>query len=82
MSEANWITACETADLQVQKRKTGSMALLNLKRMFQDEGIVNTVRILGNVLTHEPIRKRLLEMRSVFQKYRHELGYIILCAVA
>jgi cyclopropane fatty-acyl-phospholipid synthase-like methyltransferase len=82
LSEANWIQACETANLQVQKHKAGAMGLLNLRRMFQDEGIVNTVRILGNVLTHEPIRKRLLEMRSVFQKYRHELGYIILCAVA
>jgi cyclopropane fatty-acyl-phospholipid synthase-like methyltransferase len=82
LSEANWITACATAGLQVQKHQTGEMALLNLRRMFQDEGIVNTVRILVNVLTNEPIRKRLLEMRSVFQKYHHELGYIILCTVA
>lgn len=82
LSEANWILACETAGLQVQKHQTGAMALLNLRRMFQDEGIVNTVRILGNVLRHEPIRKRILEMRSVFQKYRNELGYIILCAIA
>lgn len=82
LSEANWIVACETAGLQVQKHKTGAMALLNLGRMIQDEGIVDTVRILGNVLTHEPIRTRVLEMRSVFQKYRNELGYIILCAVA
>lgn len=82
LSEANWILACETAGLQVRKHQTGSMALLNLGRMFQDEGIVNTVRILGNILTHQPIRKRLLEMRSVFQKYRNELGYIILCTVA
>lgn len=82
LSEANWIIACETAGLQVQKHKTGEMALLNLGRMIQDEGIVNTVRILGNVLTHEPIRKRLLEMRSVFQKYCNELGYIIFVCVA
>lgn len=82
LSEANWILACETTGLQVQKHKTGAMALLNLRRMIQDEGIVNTVRILGNILTHEPTRKRILEMRSVFHKYRNELGYIILCAVA
>ena len=82
LSEANWIQACETANLQVQKHKTGAMALLNLGRIIQDEGIVDTIQILGNVLTHKPIRTRVLEMRSVFQKYRHELGYIILCAVA
>lgn len=82
LSEANWIVACETADLQVQEHKTGSMALLNVGRMIQDEGIVDAIRILGNVLTHKPIRTRVLEMRSVFQKYCNELGYIILCAVA
>lgn len=82
LSENNWILACETAGLQVEKHKAGSMALLNLRRIIQDEGIVDTIRILGNVLTHKPIRKRLLEMRSVFQKYRNELGYIILYAVA
>ena len=58
------------------------MALLNLRRMFQDEGIVDTIWILGIVLTHEFTHTRVLEMRSVFQKYRNELGYIILCAVA
>ncbi len=81
LSEANWIVACATAGLQVQKHQTGTMALLNLRRMFQDEGVVNTLQILWNILTHESIRKRVLEMRSIFQKYRHELGYIILCAV-
>ena len=58
------------------------MALLNLRRMFEDEGIVDTIWILDNVLTHESTRTRVLEMRSVFQKYRNELGYINLCAVA
>lgn len=65
----------------MQEHKTGAIALLNLRRMIQDAGIVDTIRILGNVLNHKPIRTRVLEMRSVFQKYRHELGYIILCAV-
>jgi hypothetical protein len=49
--------------------------------MFQDEGILNTIQILWNILTHKSIRQRVLEMRRVFNKYSHELGYIILCAV-
>ncbi|RUR80798.1 SAM-dependent methyltransferase [Chlorogloeopsis fritschii PCC 9212] len=81
LSEANWINACATAGLKVQKQQTGAMALLNLSKMFEDEGISNTMRILWNILTKEPIRQRVLEMRRVFQKYRHELGYIIFCAV-
>jgi predicted O-methyltransferase YrrM len=82
LSEANWIRALTTAGLQVQQNLTGSMNLLNLGRMLQEEGIFNTIKILGKILTQQPIRQRVLEMRHVFHKYRHELGYIIICAVA
>ncbi len=82
LSEANWIAALTTAGLQVQKHQTGSINLLNLGRMFQDEGVFNTIQILWNILTHKSIRQRVLEMRQVFNKYSQELGYIIVCAVA
>jgi predicted O-methyltransferase YrrM len=82
LSEDNWIAACASAGLQVQQRQTGDMALLNLPRMIKDEGLINTIQILCNIVTHKPIRQRVLEMRSVFQKHRHELGYIIFYAIA
>jgi cyclopropane fatty-acyl-phospholipid synthase-like methyltransferase len=82
LSEASWIAVFTTAGLQVQKHQIGSMNLLNLGRMVQDEGVVNTIQILGNILMQKSIRQRVLEMFQVFNKYRHELGYIILCAVA
>ncbi|OKH27444.1 SAM-dependent methyltransferase [Chroogloeocystis siderophila] len=80
LSEANWINIYEAAGLHIEKVQTGAMSLLNFRQMFQDEGIVNTLRILGNILTREPIRKRVLEMRRVFNKYHEELGYILICA--
>ncbi|MBE8965282.1 methyltransferase domain-containing protein [Nostocales cyanobacterium LEGE 12452] len=82
LSESNWITAFATAGLQVQKCQTDSMDLLNLGRIFQDEGFFNATRILWNILTQKDIRNRVLEIHQVFHKYQHELGYIILCAVA
>lgn len=82
LSESNWITVFATAGLQVQKCQTDSMDLLNLGRIFQDEGFFNTTRILWNILTQRDIRKRVLEIHQVFHKYQHELGYIISCAVA
>ncbi|MES1022992.1 class I SAM-dependent methyltransferase [Gloeocapsa sp. BRSZ] len=80
LSEANWINTYESAGLHVEKVQTGAMSLLNFRQMFQDEGIFNTLRILGNILTRKPIRKRVLEMRRVFNKYHEELGYILICA--
>jgi cyclopropane fatty-acyl-phospholipid synthase-like methyltransferase len=80
LSESNWIAVCQNAGLQVEKYQTGSMQLLSGWRMIRDEGFVNTVRILWNVLSKSQIRARVLEMRRVFQKYDRDLGYIILCA--
>ncbi|MEH2150140.1 SAM-dependent methyltransferase [Nostoc sp.] len=82
LSESNWIMAFATAGLQVEKCQTDSMNLLNLGRIFQDEGFFNTTRILWNILTQRDIRNRVLEIHQVFHKYQQELGYIILCAVA
>lgn len=82
LSEANWTNTYESAGLHVEKVQTGAMSLLNFRQMFQDEGIINTLRILGNILTREPIRQRVLEMRRVFNKYHEELGYILICTTA
>ncbi len=81
-SEANWIAAYEAAGLTVQHHHLGSMNLLNPRQILQDEGAIGTARILWNVLTQTPLRKRVLAMRRVFQKYQQDLGYIVLCAVA
>ncbi|OUL24428.1 SAM-dependent methyltransferase [Nostoc sp. RF31YmG] len=82
LSENNWISNLATAGLKVQQHLTGPMNLLNLRQMLQDEGILNTIQIFWNIVTQEPIRKRVLEMHDVFHQYRNELGYIIMCAVA
>jgi cyclopropane fatty-acyl-phospholipid synthase-like methyltransferase len=81
LSEANWKAAFTEAGLQVQQDKTGAMALLNIRRMIQDEGLMSTAKILWNVLTKPEIRQRVLSMRGVFNKYRQDLGYIVLLAV-
>lgn len=82
LSESHWIDTFTTAELQLQQHQTGKMALLNLPRMFAEEGVINTAKVLWNIFSHQPSRKRVIAMRSVFQKYRQELGYIILCALA
>ena len=80
LSESNWIAVYQNAGLQVEKHQTGVMGLLNGWRMIEDEGFVDTVRILWNILSKPQIRDRVLAMRRVFQKYHRDLGYIILCA--
>lgn len=80
LSPENWIGAFSAAGLKVQQHKTGQMALLNLRSMIQDEGLLGTTKILVNVLTNSPLRQRVLQMRQVFKHYDQDLGYIILLA--
>ena len=56
------------------------MGLLNWQQLLQDEGVLGTVRISWNILTHPSIRQRVMTMRHVFKQYQQELGYIILLA--
>ncbi|MBD2308240.1 class I SAM-dependent methyltransferase [Chroococcidiopsis sp. FACHB-1243] len=81
LSESSWIAACKAAGLTVQQHQTGEMGLLKPQQMLADEGIFNSICILWNILTRSQIRQRVLTMRQVFQKYRQDLGYIILSAV-
>lgn len=80
LTEANWVAALATADLQVQRCQTGAMGLLNPRQVLQDEGLGGVVRIVWNLLTHPGLRQRVLAMRQVLRQYRADLGYIILCA--
>lgn len=80
LSEANWIDAVETVGLQVAQHQTGPMGLLNPARILRDEGWRDALKFFWNVLTQPKVRDRVLTMRRVFQQYKRELGYIIICA--
>lgn len=82
LSVEDWNKACDTAELNVQQYQTGAMGLLNPLQMLRDEGVVDTARIVWNVLTKAPIRDRVLHMRHAFKQHQQDLGYIALCAVA
>ncbi len=74
---ANWIATYAKAGLQVKQQQTGAMQLLHPFRVIQDEGLVNTLQIAWNVLTHTSIRQRVLAMRHIFQRYQQDLNYVI-----
>jgi predicted O-methyltransferase YrrM len=77
LSPANWQKAMAEAGLTLVKQQTGSMELLTPARVIQDEGVVDAVRFAWNVITHPPIRQRLLPIRQVFKQYEQDLGYIL-----
>lgn len=77
LSTDGWIDACQQAGLQVEHHHTGPMALLNPRRIAQEEGIGTLLRLGWNMLTRPVMRQRILDMRRVFTRHRDELGYIV-----
>lgn len=70
-----WIALADEAGFQVIDTYCTSMSLLDPRRMIADEGLLGTVRIIGNVLRRPEVRRRVLAMRRVFTTHRdHLLG--------
>ncbi|MGB3302813.1 MAG: methyltransferase domain-containing protein [Gordonia sp. (in: high G+C Gram-positive bacteria)] len=80
LTEREWRTILEDAGFVVEKVGFAPMALLETRRVIADEGIVGTLKIVVNVLRNGAARKRILAMRSVFNKYQHEMAAIELIA--
>lgn len=80
LTMAEWTRLLEEAGLVVDWTDTAPMALLEPRRNLADEGVGGVLRILGNVLRDRGARKRVLQMRSTFRRYRHELIAVALVA--
>ncbi|MDN5899314.1 MAG: class I SAM-dependent methyltransferase [Brachybacterium sp.] len=70
-----WVALADEAGFQVTDTYCTSMSLLDPRRVIADEGVLGTVRIIGNVLRRPEVRRRVLAMRRVFTTHRdHLLG--------
>ncbi|ASK64867.1 SAM-dependent methyltransferase [Brachybacterium avium] len=75
-----WVALADEAGFQVTDTYRTSMSLLDPRRMIADEGLLGTVRIIGNVLRRPEVRRRVLAMRRVFTTHRDHLlgvGFIL-----
>jgi predicted O-methyltransferase YrrM len=80
LSRENWATTIAAAPLTIQYTDVGKMNLLNRSHIIQDEGVLNTLQIMWNVIMNAQLRDRILAMNKIFRQYRDHLGYIIIAA--
>ncbi len=71
-----WVALLEEAGFTVQFSTTNKMALLEVRRMIDDEGVRGVLRFVSNVAKNPAARKRILKMRKTFQDNQRHL-----CAV-
>lgn len=76
-----WKALFQEAGMKVEVVYTNPMHLLKLARFVADEGLLRTLRITFNLLVNPAALKRVLQMRSVFNRYADCLGAISLVAV-
>ncbi|MEM9769248.1 MAG: class I SAM-dependent methyltransferase [Cyanobacteria bacterium P01_D01_bin.71] len=80
LSAEDWMTACQTGGLTVERHDAGPMTLLNPRRIAQEEGVSTLLTIGWNMLTRPVLRQRILSMRETFLRHGNDLGYVVLMA--
>jgi SAM-dependent methyltransferase len=80
LSLSHWLAAFDSAGLLVQHHQTGEMRLLQVSQLVRDEGLLNTLRLIWNLLTQPQLRQRVWQMRQTFQQVAPDMAYLIIAA--
>ncbi len=80
LTQIEWTTLLEKEGFKIVHIETNPMALLETKRIIDDEGFFRTIKIVYNILTHPDERKRILAMRNMFRAYNDNMNAIVIIA--
>lgn len=80
LTTTEWSEMLAENGFDVIATETNPMHLLEPKRVLQDEGVLRTLKIIFNVLTHPSARKRIVAMRRVFRQHQSHLQAIAIIA--
>jgi hypothetical protein len=73
---SEWRSLLESEGFEIQSMDMAPMSLLEPGRLIRDEGLAGALRFVWNLLRDSEARRRVLEMRSVFRRYRKQLGAV------
>ncbi|MEE2034611.1 class I SAM-dependent methyltransferase [Rhodococcus chondri] len=80
LTATEWRQLFVEAGFEVETVGFAPMALLEPKRILADEGLLGTLKFMGNVIRDSDARARVLQMRSTFTKYKKHLVAIEIIA--
>lgn len=81
LAVSEWRSLLESEGFEVQSVDMAPMSLLEPGRLIRDEGIAGALRFVWNLLRDTQARRRVLEMRSVFRRYRKQLGAVAVAGI-
>jgi ubiquinone/menaquinone biosynthesis C-methylase UbiE len=80
LTVTEWKGLLEECGFAIERVETNSMSLLEKKRMIEDEGLLRTIKIGYNIMTHPRERKHIMNMRTTFRKHKEHLNAIAIVA--
>ncbi|MEW6039100.1 MAG: methyltransferase domain-containing protein [Pseudomonadota bacterium] len=80
LTVAEWKAVLTEAGLRVEAVYTNPMHLLKPARIVADEGPIRALRIAFNILRTPAARRRVMQMRAVFNRYADQLGAVAIVA--
>ena len=80
LTEVEWQELLEQEGFLIRKVFTNQMLLLETKRVVGDEGFFRSLKIGFNILKNGQARRRIVEMRNIFKKYRAHMNSIAIIA--
>ena len=80
MTVAEWSELLQNEGFEIVHVHTNDMALLEFKRVVDDEGLFRTLKIMLNVLIHGDSRRRIVQMRDKFRKHRNNINAVAIVA--
>lgn len=75
-----WRSLLESHGFRVSTVHTAAMHLLEPRRLLADEGTMGALKFAWNMARDQESRRRVLQMRGVFRKYRDHLSAVVMVA--
>jgi len=73
LTKKEWCTLLEEEGFKIKIIEQNPMELLKVKRVIADEGILRTLKIGINIMIHPKAKKKIMDMRNIFNKYEDHL---------
>ena len=80
LTQSEWIHLLEKEGFKIKEIKTNPMLLLETRRIMDDEGLFRSLKIGFNIIRQPKARKRINQMRCVFNKYKNHMNAIAIVA--
>lgn len=80
LTQSEWIHLLENEGFRIKEVKTNPMLLLETRRVIDDEGLLRSLKIGFNIIRQPEARRRINQMRCVFNKYKKNMNAIAIVA--